>query len=272
MGNIGALNTPDAIAIVNVASMWYGYIINEGNNTITRLDFGNSLLNTPAGTNLGNTGALNGPRGIDMWTECNEVRGLITNRFSNDLLNMNLSSGPTGPVVTSSFGNIANFSFPHSITRFRSGDTLFAFITNVSNNTLSRIYYPGCVNSSIASSTLTNPPAISYNAPGNYYINLVTNEGQITQSNYCKQVTVIASPTLTVLSSSVCSGQTTTVIATGASGYNWSNGATTNSISVSPTATTIYTVTGSIGSCTNQAVTTVSVIPSIQIKNYMIKF
>ena len=96
LGNIGALNTPDAIAIVNVASMWYGYIINEGDNTITRLDFGNSLLNTPTGTNLGNTGALNGPRGIDMWTECNEVRGLITNRFSDDLLNMNLSAGPTG--------------------------------------------------------------------------------------------------------------------------------------------------------------------------------
>ena len=267
MGNIGALNTPDAIAIVNVASMWHGYIINEGNNTITRLDFGNSLLNIPTATNIGNTGALNGPRGIDMWTECNEVRGLITNRFSNDLLNMNLSSGPTGPVVTSSFGNIANFSFPHSITRFRSGDTLFAFITNVSNNTLSRIYYPGCVNSSIASSTLTNPPAISYNAPGNYYINLVTNEGQITQASYCKQVTVIASPTVTVSNANICAGSTASLTANGANSYSWTTSpslsSSTGSLVITiPSVSESYTVTGFIGSCTNTAVSSVTIIPS----------
>ena len=267
MGNIGALNTPDAIAIVNVASLWYGYIINEGDNTITRLDFGNSLLNSPIGTNLGNTGALNGPRGIDMWTECDEVRGLITNRFSDDLLNMNLSAGATGPVVTTSFGNIANFSFPHSITRFRSGDTLFAFITNVSNNTLSRIYYPGCVNSSIASSTLTTPPAISYNAPGNYYINVVINEGQITQANYCKQVTVIASPTVSVSNANICAGSSASLTASGANSYSWTSSpslsSTTGSlVTTTPSTSESYTVTGFIGSCTNTAVSSVTILPS----------
>ena len=262
MGNIGALNIPDAIALVNVSNLWYGYIINEGNNTLSRLDFGSSLLNIPIGTNLGNTGALNGPRGIDMWTECNEVRGLITNRFSNDLLNMNLSSGPTGPVITTSYGNIANFSFPHSITRFRSGDTLFAFITNVSNNTLSRIYFPGCINSSIPSSTLTTPPNISYNAPGNYYINLVVNEGQISQTNYCKQITVVNTPTINVSNYNNCVGIPANIVATGATNYTWSTGANTNSIIVNPSTTTSFTVTGTIGTCSNSAVSTVSIIPS----------
>ena len=262
MGNIGALNIPDAIALVNVSNLWYGYIINEGNNTLSRLDFGNSLINIPIGTNLGNTGALNGPRGVDMWTECNEVRGLITNRFSNDLLNMNLSSGPTGPVITTSYGNIANFSFPHSITRFRSGDTLFAFITNVSNNTLSRIYYPGCINSSIPSSTLTTPPNISYNAPGNYYINLVVNEGQISQTNYCKQITVVNTPTINVSNYNNCVGIPANITAIGATNYTWSSGANTNSIIVNPSTTTSYTVIGTIGTCSNSAVSTISIIPS----------
>ncbi|MES2513852.1 MAG: gliding motility-associated C-terminal domain-containing protein [Bacteroidota bacterium] len=265
LGNIGSLNTPDAIALINVTNTWYGFIINEGSNTLTRLDFGASLLNTPTGTNLGNTGALNGPRGIDMWTECNEIRGLITNRFSDDLLNMNLSAGPTGPVVTSSFGNIANFSFPHSITRFRSGDTLFAFITNVGNNTLSRIYYPGCVNSSIASSTLTSPLPVSYNAPGTYYINLLINEGQITQTNYCKQVTVINTPTIVVSTASMCAGASVTLTASGATTYSWnaaSNLSSPNGSAViaTPGVTETFTVTGAISSCTNTATTTVSVI------------
>lgn len=265
LGNIGALNIPDALGMINFNNSWYGYVINEGNNTISRLDFGASLLNIPTGTNLGNTGALNGPRAIDMWTECGQIKGLITNRYSNDILDMNFSAGPTGPVSTVSYGNIAGFSFPHSITRFRSGDTLYAFITNVNNNSLSRVFFANCTNSSIASSNLPSPPPVSYNSPGIYYISQVVNEGQITQASYCKQITVIASPTLAVLSSSVCSGQTTTVSVTGASTYSWSNGAITNSITVAPSTTTIYTVTGSVGSCTSQAVTTVSVVPSLSI-------
>ncbi|MBL7937585.1 MAG: hypothetical protein JNM51_17405, partial [Bacteroidia bacterium] len=141
LGNIGALNIPDALGMINLNNSWYGYVINEGNNTISRLDFGTSLLNIPTGTNLGNTGALNGPRAIDMWTECGQIKGLITNRYSNDILDMNFLAGPTGPVSTVSYGNIAGFSFPHSITRFRSGDTLYAFITNVNNNSLSRLFF-----------------------------------------------------------------------------------------------------------------------------------
>lgn len=262
LGNIGALNIPDALGLIYINNLWYGYVINEGNSTISRLDFGASLLNIPTGTNLGNTGALNGPRAIDMWTECGQIKGLITNRYSNDILDMNFSTGPTGPVNTVSYGNIAGFSFPHSISRFRSGDTLYAFVTNVSNNSLSRVYFPNCTNSSIASSNLSSPPAISYNNPGIYYISQVTNEGQLTQGSYCKQITVLASPTVAVLSPSVCSGQTTTLTATGASTYTWSTGVISNSIIVSPTITTSYSVIGSSGSCTNQAISTVSVIPN----------
>jgi gliding motility-associated-like protein len=266
LGNIGMLNTPDALALITVAGSWYGYVINEGNNTLTRLDFGSSLLNTPIGTNLGNTGVLNGPRAIDVWNECNQIRGLITNRYSNDLLNMNFTAGPTGPIVTTSFGNIASFSFPHSIGRFRSGDTLYAFITNVSNHTMSRICYPGCTNASIPSSTLATPPPISYNAPGNYYINLLVNEGQITQTSYCKRVTVISPTVMAFNSGPVCSGATLTLSATGASSYTWNPGGLNGgTVVVTPTANTVYSVTGLSGICTATATTSVSVTTGISL-------
>lgn len=262
LGNIGGLNIPDAIAIITIGGNWYGYVINEGNNTVTRLDFGNSLLNIPTAINLGNTGVLNGPRAIDVWVECNQIKGLITNRFANDLLNMNFTAGPTGPIITTSFGNIANFSFPHSIGRFRSGDTLYAFITNVSNNTMSRIYYPGCTNASIPSTTVANPPPISYNAPGNYYINVLINEGQLSQASYCKQVTVI-SPTVNAFSSGpVCAGGSITLTATGANSYTWQPGGITGgTIVVTPTASSTYSVTGLSGMCTSTAITNVTLTP-----------
>lgn len=63
----------------------------------------------------------------------------------------------------------------------------------------------------------------------------------------------------------ICSGQSTTLTATGGGSYQWSGGSTdtTASIVVSPTATTTYFVTASNGFCTSGYDTiTVTVVPS----------
>ncbi len=64
--------------------------------------------------------------------------------------------------------------------------------------------------------------------------------------------------------SSICSGQSANLSASGGSTYTWSPGSSLNtssgpSVVASPTTTTTYTVVGSDGTCTNTAVTTVSV-------------
>jgi gliding motility-associated-like protein len=272
LGNLGSLNMPDAISLITLNNLWYGYIINEGSSTITRLDFGNSLLNVPTGVNLGNPGFLNGPRGLDVWTECDQIKGLITNRNNNTLLGLNFPTGPTGSIITSSFGNIGSLSFPHCVTRFRSSDTLYAFIANVNNNSLTRIYYPGCTNASIASSTLATPPAVSYNTPGTYYISVTVNEAQITQTSYCKQVVVVNGPTLNVSSNTGpgCSGNAVTLSASGASSYTWSPGGfSTQSVTVSPSTLTTYSVSGSMAGCTDTKTISVVVnsLPTISISS-----
>jgi hypothetical protein len=61
----------------------------------------------------------------------------------------------------------------------------------------------------------------------------------------------------------VCPGNTVTIDATGALTYTWSTGATTSSVSVSPTAFTIYTVTGTDASgCTGTAYKNITVVPN----------
>jgi hypothetical protein len=66
---------------------------------------------------------------------------------------------------------------------------------------------------------------------------------------------------------SVCLGTSAVLTASGATTYSWSTGATTASISVSPTATTVYTVTGVAGTCTQVVTTTVTIkaLPSVVI-------
>lgn len=196
LGNIGSLFTPDDMSVIFFAGNWYGFVVNEDDNTLTRLDFGNSLLNTPTGINLGNTGALDGPRGISVYLECSQVKGLIVNRYGDDLLKMTFSTGPIGNITTSSYGNLGNLSFPHSIERFRVGDTLFAMIPNVNGNNLTRIKFPPCNVASFPSSTLQNPPPMSFSQPGTYYINYIANEGLVNQSTYCRQIVVTSKTAL----------------------------------------------------------------------------
>jgi hypothetical protein len=59
---------------------------------------------------------------------------------------------------------------------------------------------------------------------------------------------------------SICKGQSALITATGAATYSWNSGQTTAGISVSPTVTTTYTVSGfNTQGCMNKSVFTVSV-------------
>jgi len=80
-------------------------------------------------------------------------------------------------------------------------------------------------------------------------------------------VNVTPTPTLTVNSPTICSGQSTVLTATTATSYSWNTGATTNTISVNPGSTTVYTVTGTNGSCSTAmtATVTVNTTPTVNI-------
>jgi gliding motility-associated-like protein len=76
-------------------------------------------------------------------------------------------------------------------------------------------------------------------------------------------VTVYSLPTISVNTTTICAGATTTLTANGAITYTWNTSAISNSITPSPAATTAYTVTGTdIHACKNIATTTVHVNPT----------
>lgn len=82
-----------------------------------------------------------------------------------------------------------------------------------------------------------------------------------------KSITVNPLPSITISGSTVmCTGETATLIANGAITYTWSNSAIGNTITISPTITTNYSVTGADNNnCSDVATTTMSVSPCIGI-------
>jgi PKD repeat protein len=97
----------------------------------------------------------------------------------------------------------------------------------------------------------------------------------VTGSNFgctnTKTLSVIVNPTPTVIAngSTICSGSSINLSASGATSYIWNTGATTSSITVAPASTTNYTVTGTTGSCLNAKSVTVTVnnLPNVSVSS-----
>lgn len=254
LGNQGNLNKPSGICPINDNGVWKVFVANFGSNTLSRIDFGNSLLNAPTSAiNLGNLGGLlQNPRDLYVFNYCSKSVGFLINDNNGDLVRLDFSSLGVVPTVVS-LGNVAGFKNPHSISKiFRVGSDLFGFVPNSYVNTLSRIQFTGCTNSSIPNSSAQNPPPVVYNAPGIYNINLSVDETLPTQSAFCKQVVVVPPPPHSPLKNiSICGGASINIgSATHPAKYVWSTGAVTDSIVV--TAPRMYWVETTSYGCSSR--------------------
>jgi hypothetical protein len=131
-----------------------------------------------------------------------------------------------------------------------------------------------CMGGSTMSSTLTLTVTPAVSTLGSYTLCLVTSSGSVTDvcANQAPAGCVnfnLTPPTIVVTPSSttICEGETDTLVATGATTWSWSptaglsNPFVANPV-VSPTTTTTYTVTGSLGICSATATAVVNVNPA----------
>ena len=80
-------------------------------------------------------------------------------------------------------------------------------------------------------------------------------------------VNIFSSPTLAVSPSTICAGETTTLMVSGANSYLWNTGQTTHTITVNPITSTTYSVSGTSGLCNNSTTVNVTVnqLPSVTV-------
>lgn len=76
-------------------------------------------------------------------------------------------------------------------------------------------------------------------------------------------IQVNATPVVSISASSslICQGGSASFTASGATSYTWSTGATGSVVSLSPSTSTFYTVTGETGTCSDSAMVSLLVVP-----------
>lgn len=261
LGNIGNLNRPFGICPVRSNGSWHFFITNSGTNSLTRLDFGASLLSSPTGTSLGSVPELNNPYDLAIINDCEHAYGFVASTFNSALVQLNFPDGITGRIEYLTLNN-GSLSQPHGISKvYREDNEIFVFVTDVANSTLNRLYYNTCTEPSILTSNEQNPSAVYYRNPGNYNISLIIDQGLPTEAFTCRNIVVKEKPQVSLGNdTTICPKIRLTLSPQGNyTSYLWNNGQSNNSYEVDTAGIYWLEVTNNKG-CKDR--------DSIQIANY----
>jgi PKD repeat protein len=135
--------------------------------------------------------------------------------------------------------------------------------TNTSQNATSYSWsFPG---GNPSTSTQTNP-TVTFNTPGTYTISLTAYNGTLSNT-YTHSITINPLPNISITATptNICSGSSSILTASGATNYQWSHSLGTNStVTVYPSSSTTYTVTGTTNGCSATATSFINVFASPQ--------
>jgi len=229
------LDYPTGIFVLDDAGVKRMYVINAGSESRTngdysliRLDFSGLLDDTPQLTDLGNiSNLMQAPRDLHILTLCDNIYGLVLNADPsyNNFMHLNFL-GDYAHQPNGSAGQAGDlFDYPYSFSGFETiDDRIVGFAVNRGNNTISRIVYENCDNSSILISNEKNPPPVSYSAPGMYNIRLTINKGLHDETTYCRHVVMqdCKVDALVTSDTSICENTYVTLQAAKGASYSWS--------------------------------------------------
>jgi len=268
LGNVGNIDKPGGLFPVFSSGSWYFFITNRNSRSISRVDFGNSLNNSPSGMNYVYDESLDSPYDMTIIEDCGSMFGFVVNSNSNNIVRFEFTDEYNIVAEYTDLGNIGELDRPHGISEvFRENDTLFMLIANAGSNSLSRLYFTSCDNSSLSSSTDREPPVYSYDQAGNYNISLVLDEGLPSREILCMNLEVMESPPVELGNDTIIQpGQTMELNAgEGYTQYEWSTGESSQVIRVSEPGIYRVTVSNAYGCITTDEI---EVITDLHIPNF----
>ena len=148
------INEPDGMVVTKVGDNWVGMVANYGNSDLVRLDFGKSLKNIPTIISLGNPGnVFSNPRAIDIIKADSSWYGLVANG-GNTIVKLEFDSTLSNILSAGILSSSSGLSTPDNIDIAYSNDSVFAFIGNVSSDSITRLSFGSSINNNPVFSTI----------------------------------------------------------------------------------------------------------------------
>lgn len=139
----GLLNKPRGFFVEREAGNYYGYVVNNGDNKLLRLEFGNNLSLTPTVVDLGASFALDEPTDMVPVREQGTWYAFVTNYGSNTLTRLDFDSTLAKLPLAYNIGNTDSRLFqPTSITFVRDCNNMHLFLTNITTDDVVRLDLP----------------------------------------------------------------------------------------------------------------------------------
>jgi len=249
LGNTMGLNNPKQAVLDYSENTWTMLVSNSGNNSITRLTFGPTLMNNNPSVFIFSTlTSLDNNQGIGLVKECDKLAGYVVNQTtsSNSLVKLIFPDGIGGNIVTQAMGNIAEMADPSTFcATICKADTSFLMVPNFGNSSLSLIYSVSCQTGPNFFSKLPDPDPVPFPDTGIYQIMLMADSGLASQQSVCRKIVIVPPITYHLGNdTTICTGQPLTLDAgPGYSQYLWSTGETTQTILIQDTGTYSIEVT-----------------------------
>ena len=119
LGDLGILNLPRSLELVNEGSNWYGLLVNINGNSVIRLSFGSNLEDTPVVENLGSFSTLSTPYDLKIVNSGTTYYVLITNFGTDDITVLDfggsITNTPSIPLDILTIGSSAGLNNPFGI-------------------------------------------------------------------------------------------------------------------------------------------------------------
>jgi len=153
LGTFGMLSDSlQGLRIRKDNGQWIGFINN--NNRIVRLNFGNSLANTPTATLLGPFSMLNSAHCLEILNENGNWVGYLVCTWGNKLVRLNFGNSLLNTPVLTDLGNYGGLlNMPRVFSMVRENGNWYAILANYGNSTHVRLNF---------GNSLFNDPTVTY--------------------------------------------------------------------------------------------------------------
>ena len=147
---------------------YYGFVSNYNGGHLIRLNYGNSLLNTPTAQDLGNLGVIPPyAEGIQVKKFNGKCYAFVVsagNAFgtNSQLSKIDFGNSFSNSPTATSLGNIGGLSFPHDLFITEDGNNFYGFTVNINDNTITRFDFGNDLSNQPTGTNLGNIGNLNY--------------------------------------------------------------------------------------------------------------